>query len=383
MRFNAPSTLILPLALLFLTSLATRFAQAETFSTEDRQLIQSTVKRFMDDYEVPGLSIAISKGGRLVFAAGFGTADKSTGQQVNTNHRFRIASLSKPITSIAIHKLIQQKRLAYEMPVFGPQSILGTEYGTQPYSDAVKQITLEHLLTHTVGGWGNKGRDPMFMHPEFSHDELISWTLDNQPLTKPPGREYAYSNFGYCVLGRIIERITSQTYQDFVVKQILRPIGAKSFELAGNELSDRLPDEVEYYMPNADAPYRMNVTRMDAHGGWIATPTDLVKLAVHYDGFPSPRDRMAPFLLKHMVTPSRINGGYAKGWSVNQSNNWWHTGSLPGTGAVLVRASNGHCWAVLVNTRSKKEGFFRALDKLPWDIINLPLGFPNRKREAD
>ena len=69
-----------------------------------------------------------------------------------------------------------------------------------------------------------------------------------------------------------------------------------------------------------------------------------------------------------MSTPPSVNPGYAKGWAVNKSNNWWHGGSLPGTNSIMVRTNSGYCWALIVNTRSKKDGF--NLDKLVWDIVN-------------
>lgn len=146
-------------------------------------------------------------------------------------------------------------------------------------------------------------------------------------------------------------------------------MGATSLEIAGNTIADRLKDEVAYYGVDGQNPYGVNASRMDAHGGWVATPTDLLRIAVLYDGFPQPQDRLRPEVLAQMVAASSANENYAKGWSVNRHHNWWHTGSLPGTGAILVRASNGHCWAVLVNTRSTKPGFFKALDQLPWKIV--------------
>ncbi|MEO1528830.1 MAG: serine hydrolase domain-containing protein [Planctomycetota bacterium] len=157
----------------------------------------------MDDFDVPGLSVAISKGGRLVLARGFGVADQETGEAVTPRHRFRIASLSKPITSIAIHTLIQQRKLNYDSKVFGPESLLGAEYEAP---EDLHDITLEHLLTHTAGAWDNKNNDPMFMQSHMDHRELIAWTIQNQPLETTPGSNYAYSNFGYCLLGRIIEK---------------------------------------------------------------------------------------------------------------------------------------------------------------------------------
>ena len=112
----------------------------------------------------------------------------------------------------------------------------------------------------------------------------------------------------------------------------------------------------------------MQVTRMDSHGGWLATATDLVRFAVHVDGYATKPDILDSASIAAMTTPSTANSGYAKGWAVNQSNNWWHIGSLPGTGTILVRTSGGFCWAVLLNTRVNNDAFFSALDSLMWKV---------------
>ena len=149
--------------------------------------------------------------------------------------------------------------------MFGKGGILGTRYGRQPYRPYVADITVEHLLTHTAGGWSNKQRDPMFGNPHMNHAQLISWTLDNVALTNPPGTAHAYSNFGYCVLGRVIEKITGQPYGNCVNTAVLGRCGISGMRIAGNTRAQRAPDEVRYY-PDGN-PYGMNVTRTDAR--WV------------------------------------------------------------------------------------------------------------------
>jgi hypothetical protein len=118
--------------------------------------------------------------------------------------------VSKPITSAAIFGLIEKGRLRSEDRVFGRYGILGTKYGSPPYGHGVEQITIDQLLTHTSGGWSNLTNDPMVLNIGLDQAELISWALDNQPLSNPPGKVFAYSNFGYCILGRVIEKVTGQ-----------------------------------------------------------------------------------------------------------------------------------------------------------------------------
>ena len=105
---------------------------------------------------------------------------------------------------------------------------------------------------------------------------------------------------------------------------------------------------------------------MDSHGGWIATPIDLVRFLVRVDKFTPKPDILKDPTLTTMFTAPAVSTWYAKGWSVNTANNYWHGGSLPGEQSVMVRTSGGYCWAFIVNARSNNIG--GAMDKLMWDI---------------
>jgi CubicO group peptidase (beta-lactamase class C family) len=232
-------------------------------------------------------------------------------------------SPSPPTASTAIHLLFQQDRLAPTDKVFGPGALLGTTYGTQPYSSRLRAITVQHLLEHSAGGWANDANDPMFKQPALSRDALITWTLDNQPLGADPGTQYAYSNFGYCLLGRIIERVTGQSYEDFVRQAVLIPGGANQTVLAGVAATNRADAEAMYLGLNQDAPYELRIDRMDAHGGWIATPTDVLRFLFRVDGLASPPDLLQAAVQTAMTTGSAVRPptptmpGYARGWAVN------------------------------------------------------------------
>jgi CubicO group peptidase (beta-lactamase class C family) len=148
----------------------------------------------------------------------------------------------------------------------------------------VTDITVDQLLTHTCGGWPADSTDPMFSHNSWDHAKLISWTLENLPLTNPPGEHWAFSNFGYCLLGRVIEQITGQPYADYVQSTVLAPCGIVGMRIAGNSLKDRAPNEVVYFGQYNEEPYKINVARMDANGGWLATPSALVQFLNHVGG---------------------------------------------------------------------------------------------------
>jgi CubicO group peptidase (beta-lactamase class C family) len=349
--------------------LPTLIPDAEIEQSEHKAMA-SVAEDFRRRFDVPALSVAITQNGRLAYQRAFGVPRRDSQEELRTSHLFRIASVTKPITSTAIFSLIEKGRLRSEDTLFGKYGILGTEYGRQPYGRGVEQITIDHLLTHTSGGWGNGPNDPMFSNPGMHHAELISWTLNNQPLNNLPGRVFDYSNFGYCILGRVIEQITRQSYSDYVQSTILSPCGITDMRIAGNTLKDRAAGEVTYYGQNGQDPYGMNVTRMDSHGGWLATSGDLVRFATHVDGFDIRRNILKPETIRRMTAPGEINANYARGWKVNTKNHWWHGGGLPGTTTILVRTSSHLCWAALTNTRREPaEEIDVALDDMVWDMV--------------
>ncbi|MEM7002994.1 MAG: serine hydrolase domain-containing protein, partial [Pseudomonadota bacterium] len=281
-------------------------------------------------------------------------------------HRFRIASISKPITAVAIAKLVEQGKLAWHSKVFGQAGQLGTRYGAQPYHLWLKNLTVDHLLTHTAGAWGNSHNDPMFRNGNWSMSQLIDHTLNTDPHDSVPGVRYDYSNFGYALLGRIIEQRTGLSYEKYVQRHILAPMGVFGMSISGNTLRDRQRDEVRYYP--ASAAYAMNVARMDAHGGWIASPAELLRFLSFVDGFDTVPDQLQPEVREHLFTPAYVNENYARGWSVNQRPNYWHSGSLPGSSSILVRAHDGFGWAAVSNSRPVNPAERSKLDRLMWDI---------------
>lgn len=331
---------------------------------------------FKANFRAPALSVAISRNGQFVFDQGFGMADAKESAMVNMSTLFRIASVTKPITSVTIFTLIEKGKLNLNDKVFGPSGILGTKYGKAPYKQYVTDITVDHLLTHTCGGWPDDSTDPMFRFDSWDQPKLIGWTLENLPLTYPPGQHWAYSNFGYCVLGRVIEQVTGQPYADYVASNILAPCGISNMRISGNSQRQRAPNEVVYFGQYDEDPYKMNVTRMDSDSGWLATPSSLVQFLDHVAGSGNIPGMLKPETIRMMTTPSPAYpttsaARYARGWMVsdNGAGNWWHNGSLPGSTTIMVRTSTGLCWAALANTRTEPHAQIdTALDELMWNM---------------
>ncbi|MFE7563470.1 serine hydrolase [Kitasatospora sp. NPDC057500] len=358
----------------------------------EEALLDDMMKPFMVKYQVPGAAVARAEHGRLGLSRGFGVVDPGSTELVRPTSLFRMASLSKPLTAVAAFRLIESGRLALGDLVFGPGARLGTTFGTQPYPGDVLGITVQHLLEHT-SGWVNVPNDPMFNHLTLSRNQLIDWMLGrrpdgspNAPLAHPPGQTYEYLNFGYCVLGRVIEAVTGQTYEQAVRELVLQPCGITDMYLAGDTLGDRRPGEVVYTerAGGSVGPYDFRVSRMDAHGGWLATAEALVRFLVHVDGFPEVGNILSPGSLATMYTrttahdPTGTPVTYAKGWQISDGGSRWHDGDLPGSMALMVGTVDDRCWAVLVNARdfSRLPEMHGELDDLMWRLGSVITDWP-------
>ena len=349
------------------------------------------IQRFMTRWGVPGASVAVAREGKLIFARGYGVADPETGAPVQPDSLFRVASLSKPITAAAVMRLVQDGRLTLDLKVF---PFLNRGAPTDP---RLNDITVTHLLEHTAGWDRDTAGDPMFNARQIASqmnvvsppdaDTILRWML-KQPLQFQPGARYAYSNFGYLVLGQLISKASGQPYEDYV-RHLLREAGITRVMPGASLPAGRLPGEVAYAMPTGHSlatsvfsatggtvprPYGgFALEPMLAHGGWVASAIDLVAFAAAMDGHSHRPDILNLANLQETArrpAHSAIASSfwYGKGWQVNTAGNWWHTGSLPGTASLLVRASSGLTWAVLLNLRSENQSdaFFRELDSLMW-----------------
>jgi CubicO group peptidase (beta-lactamase class C family) len=314
---------------------------AEDQSTQEYELnlitefpeIDNRILAYMSSMNIQGAQVAITKNEKLVYLKSYGLADKENNISVNNNSLFRIASVSKPITQAAILHLVQSGKLSLNDKVFGPDGILKTTYGSKPYSDQLKSITVRHLVEHKAGGWTNDNQDPMFLPNNLTQTEIINFVLDNRPLQHVPGSTYLYSNFGYCLLGRVIEAVTGESYENYVKKSLLIPSGISEMKLGNGTLAGRFTNEVKYYNDQFN-PYSYNISRMDSHGGWISTSKDLAKLLVRID-----RNTQVPDL----VQKSLLDQTYFNFF------NWFHMGSLPGTAAHLERLNNEFGIVILAN----------------------------------
>lgn len=317
------------------------------------------IESFQRQFRVPAMSVAVSKGGRFVYDHAGGMADRQHVTQAGQSTLFRIADLSKPTTAVAIFSLIEQGKLNLNDKVFGNSAVLGTKYGKPPFKPYVADVTVDHLLTHTSGGWAADENDPMLHDIGWDQAKLIASTIENVVLTSAPGTQWLFSNFGYCVLGRIIEEVTGQPYEAYVQASVLAPCGINGMQIAHNSERQRAANEVVYVGQYSEDPYKININRMDSADGWIASSTQVVQFLNHVAGAPGIPAILKPETVRLMTTPSPAypqgDARYARGWMVssNGDGSWWQSGSLPGSASLMVHNPDGSCWAALCNTRSQ------------------------------
>jgi CubicO group peptidase (beta-lactamase class C family) len=347
-----------------------------TLDARAQGLISGSFQRM---FRVPAMSTAISKNGQFIYDRAGGMADRQHLTQAQQNSLFRIASVSKPITAVAIFSLIEQGKLHLEDKVFGPSGILGTKFGKPPYKQYVADITVDNLLSHTSGGWPDGANDPMLRNNGWDQEKLITETIANVPLGSAPGSQFIYSNFGYCVLGRVLEQITGQPYSSWVQANILAPCGISTMQIAANSEHDRAATEVVYIGQYSEEPYKINVRRMDSTEGWIASSTQLVQFLNHVAGAPGIPAILKPETVRIMTTPVPVipTGSplYARGWMIGNDGSWWHNGSLPGSTSILLRTPGGECWAALCNTRTEPhQEMDSALYSMMYDLARSVSG---------
>ena len=248
-----------------------------------------------------------------------------------------------------------------------------------------------------------------------------------QPLDFTPGERYAYSNYGYCLLGRVIEAVTGQPYESYVKQHVLAPWGIRTMRIGQSRPSDAGPrparhcqtsrgpccesrsglDKARYYDPgtgpsvHADQlgcpvpqPYgAWHLAAMDAHGGWLASAVDLARFACAVDGHgPSCRlgRQSVELMFRRPVGLAGQDGHgqpaatyYSCGWMnrvvAEGKFNRWHAGMLPGTTAILVLRHDGRNWAVLCNASVGSAGasLVEALDPLMHQAADEVIQWPD------
>lgn len=362
------------------------------------------MKKFLQDHKVPGGSLAIVKDGKVVYARGFGLADKEKKTPVQPESLFRIASISKPITAVAILKLVEDRKLKMSDKIL---DILKYEPHFEEgatFDERWNEITIAQCLAHT-GGWDRGvSYDPMFQARRMAKsmnielpilpEHIIRYQL-GQKLDFTPGERYAYSNFGYSLLGRVIEKLSGKPYEQFVQEEVFKPLGISAPKMGKSLECELAEGEVHYYDVNEKqetavtgpgagkdkVPLSYGVWRqetLDSHGGWIASSSDLARFAAAFDlvgegkearirgGLLKPetvRDMFASHAVMSKPGPDGKGGqDYGYGWMVRADSEgrmtMRHGGALACTASTMIHFPDNINVAVLFNLGQSPDGKF-------------------------
>ena len=307
------------------------------------------------------MSATVLRDGRVVHRVALG--DRTAGgDDVEVTDRFRVASISKVVTSIVVLQLAQAQVLDLDAPV-GER--LAAIVGVAP-SPAVGRITTRDLLAHRSGI--GQYEDLMFRRQVESCPQAGAVAL-GAPLEREPGTGYRYSNVNFCLLGLLVENVTGLPYEEVVRAGLLRPLGIDDgMRLAGTfDVGD---GDVQH---DSDAG-RNYMETLGAAGSWIASPTDVARIIDSLDPATPGYAPLGPGALEQMkritvdppnppsdgaaepgadttttVDPGPPTKGYGLGLMIFGPGSYGHTGTLESTHAMTVRRPDGITWTVLVS----------------------------------
>lgn len=349
--------------------------------------------RFLRQWQIPGSSVAIIKKNKFIISRGYGWADTAHRTSVTPDSVFRIASVSKTITAIAILKLIQSGRLSLDSKVF---TILND---LQPLTDGtrssrIKNITVRNLLEMSSGWITDQGIDPMLgdwtsamltqLHHQIPPDcRTAARMMMTIPMQYAPGTQYSYSNINYCMLGLIINKISGYSgaagYERFVQQQILSPYGITSMKIGSNALGKQVANEVHYYL--LDHSYNLGriqdglpygstnlLQKNYSDGGWLAKAPDLARFiyALGQNKILTPK-MMATLKIRPIFQKNKYDY-FSKGVRIQRLNGqvfMVKTGSFTGTQAIVMLGPDGTAYAALFNAKpSNRKVFINQLQQL-------------------
>lgn len=282
-----------------ITLFATSYAAPAT-SQKVKERFDEKITSFITDRGFPGAVITIYKNGNQIMNEGFGICS-------DVDKPYPIASLSKLFTEVAINKLISEKVLSPNTRVY---DYLGLKY--QPMDARVKSITIKQLLEHK-GGWDRDiASDPMFRLQDYfpnkdvrsiDKKEFQKFVLTQFPLNHEPGTTPSYSNFGYFLLGAVVEKATHENYLQYINEAVASPIHVNFFQATTPHTYSR---EIPY-------PDCFSLELSSSSFGLAAKMSDVAYFFSNYDR----------------------NGSLSSPHKNKMS--WWKDGSLPGTATLMLR----------------------------------------------
>ena len=356
----------------------------EMSDTSSLSRMERKVRNYMQQWGLKGAQLSIMRNDSLYYSKGFGWADEEMSIRMQPSNIMRMASVSKLITAAGVMVLQEKGLLSLKDTVFGPGRILDDESYLRSISDRnYYRITVEDLLRHKAGFkvWGG---DPMFATRSIMVNNGLATPPDHETLLRcvlrrrlgyVPGTSQAYSNLGYMILSMVIEKVSGQSYEDFIQENVLRPAGCYDMHIAKNYYKDKYKNEARYYVPDneplvqeynnsGDSVVRCyggnDITSLAGAGAWVGSSAELALFVASIDGRPEIPDIISKESVDSM-TEYFDKETFSLGWNDTEpSSGWTRTGTFSGTSALVWYFPDGECWVFLTNTSTwKGPGFAR------------------------
>ncbi|MFD2999315.1 serine hydrolase domain-containing protein [Pontibacter toksunensis] len=346
-------------------------------------LLESIADSMANNYitagDVPGMTVAIAREGKVIFSRSYGKADVEMDVAAGPETVYNIASVTKQFTAAAIMRLVEAEKISLDDPL--------TKY-LPDYPTQGHHVTLRHLLTHTSGIRDYTLRNeamPNWFALDLSYkDMIVLW--GNRPFDFKPGEGYDYCNMGYYLLGQVIEKVTGTPWADYAEPQLLQPLGLR--HIFFNDLKRVIPNRAEGYLHEGEklinVPYR-NLRVFSAGGGLCSTVGDLIRWTylLHNGQVVSPES------LRQMTTPTVLASGdtvgYGYGLYINETGGHrkiYHGGTF-GFGAYLSHyPEDGLTIGILSNSskgRERAEQLETALARAALNVVVQDLPVSNEE----
>jgi CubicO group peptidase (beta-lactamase class C family) len=300
---------------------------------------------------VPGASVIVIQNGRVIVRRSYGTADLERRTPAGPETAYRLASVSKPFTAMAVMLLARDGKLHYDQPV---RDVL------PELPPAARDVTIRHLLNHTSGLWDYEDLIPETRTTQLDDRDVLALLAPKDSLYFPPVSAYRYSNSGYVLLGLIVERASGMTFPEFLRSRIFAPLGMTA-TVAHVEGADIVPRRAYGYSPDTTGFTATDQSVTSAtlgDGGIYSNVDDLMR----WDRALYGTELVDAATLRLATTPPVLPGGgateYGFGWFVDTyqgERRWRHTGETSGFRNAIQRFPDRRFTVILLTNRSSGD----------------------------
>jgi CubicO group peptidase (beta-lactamase class C family) len=332
-----------------------RIAPSRALTPAAIDTLRSRIRRLMAAGKVPSMAVAVARQGRIVWEEGFGLADVEHGVAATPTTVYSVASITKPMTATALMTLVERGKVDLDRPA---NDYLGTPGITGLAGDAAG-ATVRRVLSHSSGL-------PVYSRTYYANDSTAHADLDRAIaryaiLTYPPGRVYEYSNLGFGIIQRIIERVSGRRYEDVMRDEVFGPLGMTATTIGtGQGIAHAA---VRYSPQGTPLPFY----DMDHRGASLAWTSahDLIRFAMfllrdHARGATSVITDRSVLAMQHVETPGDSTQGYGLGIEIDREGTRtlvMHNGSMPGVDATLrMYPAEDVAFVVLSNSENEATG---------------------------